>query len=382
MAKPSISEQTVKEAMAVAKATQKPNQTKEQTKLIAKGIEKGIAEYKQRQKSKARDLDKKRKKLEHKQQMLGTPGSTLEEQPQDKQAQNKLSLLGYALFVLSLLWIVFHQSTAHALENNLSVQQRLIQPQDLVYMMTSEGLIIYEVLPQVAPNHAQRFKDLVTEGFYQGLGFYRVIDGFVAQAGEGEQEWDNVEGKPSRFKAKLNAEFTRPLTEQFELIQSPEFLAPETGFIDSVPAGRDRKTKEEWLLHCPAMVAMARDTSVDSASTEFYINIGHAPRHLDRNMSVFARVVFGLEVAQSMSRGDKSKGGIVSDASKRTRILWAKIGTDIEQRYKKQVRVDLPGSKRFQARLTSAKNKTHPFYAHKGNGVVDVCYYQPQVDVE
>ena len=50
--------------MAIAKATQKPNQTKEQTKLIAKGIEKGIAEYKKRNKEKARELDKKRKKLD------------------------------------------------------------------------------------------------------------------------------------------------------------------------------------------------------------------------------------------------------------------------------------------------------------------------------
>ena len=261
-------------------------------------------------------------------------------------------------------------------------EQKQVTEDNLVYMMTSEGLIIYQVLPQVAPNHAQRFRDLVNEGFYQGLGFYRVIDGFVAQAGEGEQEWDNVEGKPSKFKSKLKAELTRPISKSFKLAQSPELIAPETGFIESIPAGRDPKTKEEWLLHCPGTVAMARDTDINSASTEFYINIGQAPRHLDRNMSVFARVVSGLEVAQRMTRGDISSGGIIADKSQRAEILWAKLGSKVEDKYKKNVLVDNFESDRFQKRLAAARNKTNPFYVYAGNGNIDVCYYQPTVEVQ
>lgn len=266
--------------------------------------------------------------------------------------------------------------------NVLGQEQRQIQDSELVYMMTSEGMIIYEVLPQVAPNHAQRFRDLVNEGFYNGLEFYRVIDGFVAQAGEGEQEWDNVKGKPSKFKSELKAELTRSMSKQFELAQSPELIAPETGFIDSVPAGRDPKTNEEWLLHCPGTVAMARSTDVNSGATEFYINIGQAPRHLDRNMSVFARVVLGLEVAQRMSRGDRKAGGIVADKNKRAKILWAKLGTDVDKEHKKQVFVDNFKSKRFQNRLASARNRANPFYVYAGNGNVDVCYHQPSIDVK
>lgn len=261
-------------------------------------------------------------------------------------------------------------------------EQRQVAEQNLVYMMTSEGLIIYEVLPQVAPVHAQRFRDLITNGFYQGLDFYRVIDGFVAQAGEGEKEWGNVKGKPSPYKSALKAELTRPLSKEFNLVQSPELIAPETGFINSIPAGRDPKTKEEWLLHCPGTVAMARDTGIDTGSTEFYINIGQAPRHLDRNMSVFARVVSGLEVAQRMTRGERSAGGIIADKNKRAAIKWTKLGTDVEDKYKKQVLVDNFDSKRFQNRLADARNKKHDFYVYSGNGNVDVCYYQPTVTVK
>ncbi|MDC2890312.1 peptidylprolyl isomerase [Psychrosphaera algicola] len=62
------------------------------------------------------------------------------------------------------------------------------------------------------------------------------------------------------------------------------------------------------VLHCSGTVAMARGNGADSASSEFYIVIGHAPRHLDRNMSVFGRVVFGMDVVQRLPRGDKLKG--------------------------------------------------------------------------
>ena len=58
-----VSQQTIDEAMKVAKATQKPQQTQKETKLIAQGIQKGIAEYKKQQKNKSRDLDKQKKKL-------------------------------------------------------------------------------------------------------------------------------------------------------------------------------------------------------------------------------------------------------------------------------------------------------------------------------
>jgi len=262
-------------------------------------------------------------------------------------------------------------------------QQTYQVPQhELVYMQTSEGLIVYQVLPQIAPNHAQRFKDLTNEGWYDGLEFYRVIDGFVAQAGEGESEWNNVKGKPGKNKTPLKGELTRPISNQFNLVQKPDLLAPQTGFIDSVPAGQDPATKEEWFLHCPGMVAMARGNDVNSGATEFYINIGQAPRHLDRNMSVFARVVSGLEVAQRMNRGNKAIGGIVEDPKLRAKIEWAKMGDEVSPEVRKQVTVDTFESERYQNRLKSAKEKKHEFYVYPGNGNVDVCYYAPNITVK
>ncbi len=95
-----ISNETVTEAEAMAKATQRPGQTKEQTKLIAQGIQKGIDEYKKRQKSKARELDKKLKKVKN---QANQPQDTGKEKAVDT-VENSPKL---AWILLGLSWAGF-----------------------------------------------------------------------------------------------------------------------------------------------------------------------------------------------------------------------------------------------------------------------------------
>lgn len=255
-----------------------------------------------------------------------------------------------------------------------------VPQQQLVYINTNHGQVVLQILPQIAPNHAQRFSQLVQQGAYDGLSFYRVIDGFVAQGGAGDNK--NKLTKFGSLTSPLKGEFTAPISQQFQLIQSPALLAPETGFINSVPAGRDKTTNEQWFLHCPAIVAMARSTDAHSATTEFYINIGQAPRHLDRNMSVFARVVSGMNVVQKFTRGDVNAGGVIKDESQQAKIVSARLGSQLPKQQQLLVSVESVDSERFQQRLASAKNKTNAFYVYPGNGNVDVCYYQPKVTVK
>lgn len=92
------SPQTVGEAEAMTKATAKPGQTKEQTKLIAQGIQKGIEEYKKRQKGKARELDKKLKKVKQ------TP---VESEPQQVEVQQEQTNSKLPWILLGLSWIGF-----------------------------------------------------------------------------------------------------------------------------------------------------------------------------------------------------------------------------------------------------------------------------------
>ena len=247
---------------------------------------------------------------------------------------------------------------------------------ELVYLEVEGGQIVIQLAPFIAPQHAARFKALVEEGFYNGLDFYRVIDGFVAQAG------DISEKKPSKNKAVLKAEVSRNLMpdSNFVLVQKPALLASETGFIDEFPAGRDTKDQQEWLLHCPGTVAMARSNELHSGSTEFYITIGQAPRHLDRNMSTFGRVIWGMEYAQALKRAPADNAsGVIQNPAQRSKIIAAHVGTDLPKEQQLTFEIQRATSAKFQQRLKDARTLSAPFYHHKGNGNLDVCYYRPKI---
>ena len=258
-------------------------------------------------------------------------------------------------------------------------EPNVLSHEQLVYLYTDEGLVVIELAPFFAPQHVERFSQLVTSGFYDGLPFYRVIDGFVAQGGDASGERETQYNKP------LAPEFSRPNTsfkDAFTAIQTPAFLAESTGFIQGFPAGQSKTDDKQWLLHCPGAVAFARGNEANSATTEFYIVIGQAPRHLDRNMSVFGQVVYGLDKVQRFLRGDANVNGGVIDADKpQTRIRRAVLGGQVAKEERILLRRDAVNSEAFSNRITSARSLDNPFYHYKGTGNIDVCYYRPRVSV-
>ena len=244
---------------------------------------------------------------------------------------------------------------------------------NLVYLQLDTGVVVIELAPFMAPRHVERFKTLVKQGYYDGLDFYRVIDGFVAQGG------DVAGNKASAHKQALKAEFTRnaPADSQFMLVQSPDFIAPQTGFLQGFPAGRDPSSNEEWLLHCPGAVAMARSVDKDSASTDFYITIGQATRHLDRNMSTFGKVIYGMDRVQAVKRAHiNNASGVIEDPGKRTAIISAKLAVDVPAAQRLTLQVQDERSEEVRQRLASALTLDSEFFHFKGNGNLDVCYYQ------
>ncbi|GAB3019891.1 peptidylprolyl isomerase [Bowmanella dokdonensis] len=254
----------------------------------------------------------------------------------------------------------------------LAEQWRDPNPDDLVYIQLPKGQIVIELAPFMAPHHVRQFKALVREGFYDGLDFYRVIEGFVAQAGDVE------ETRPSKYKGMLKAEFSRNIAPDsaYTLVQSPEFIAPQTGYLQGFAAGRDPQAGLEWLLHCPGTVAMARNNEADSGSTDFYIVIGQAPRHLDRNMSVFGRVIYGMEYVQALPRGNPEvEMGVIKDAGQRGKIEKAWVASDMPADQRLILQVQEQDSEAVQKRLASARTMDSPFYHFRGNGKLDICYY-------
>lgn len=244
---------------------------------------------------------------------------------------------------------------------------------NLVYMHLENGLVIIELAPFIAPSQVERFKNLVKEGFYDNTDFYRVIDGFVAQGG------DMSESKESKYKAKMTPEFTRkvPADSPFMLIQSPDFLAPQTGYLHGFSAGHDPATNEEWLLHCPGILAFARGNDVQWVTPDFYITIGQATRHLDRNMTSLGRVIYGMPTVQGILRANwDAAGGIIQDKTKRSPIVWAKMAADVPKKDRLAVQVQAARSIAVADRIEGARSLKSEFFHFKGKGNLDLCYYQ------
>lgn len=83
---------------------------------------------------------------------------------------------------------------------------------------------------------------------------------------------------------------------RFEPLPDHDLYAPQVGFVDGFPAGRDPRTHTVWLAHCYGMVGAGRDDAAESTGAEIYAVIGHLPRQLDRNVALFGRVLKGMEL--------------------------------------------------------------------------------------
>lgn len=246
---------------------------------------------------------------------------------------------------------------------------RQVNTDHVVYMELPQGLVILELNPAFAPKTVQQFKSLARDRFYDGLSFYRVIDGFVAQGGDGSDL-----GKLSNIPL-IEAEFEIEWQEEmpFMPVQSPDLFAPETGFSDGFAVARDPAKNTAWLTHCPGVLAMARNDDPDSSRTDFYIVIGQAPRYLDRNLNVFGRVVYGMDVVQSIFRGPALNNGIVENETEATRIRRLRLFEDVPVENQVFPFVLDTNSKAFEELLDDRRNRKQKFFHNKPPKVLDVC---------
>jgi peptidylprolyl isomerase len=246
---------------------------------------------------------------------------------------------------------------------------REVDTENLVYMELPSGTVLIELNPVFAPRTVEQFRDLVRNRFYDGLGFYRVIDGFVAQGGDGS-DLGELSDKPT-----IEAEFERKWDEEmlWQYAQEPGLFAPQTGFVDGFAAGRDPEEKKIWLTHCPGVVAMARNNDKDSSRSDFYFVIGQAPRYLDRNMNIFGRVIDGMEFVQQIARGPKDNNGIFRDETKITRMRSMRLAADISEDERMTAYVVDTNSVGFLDSLDARRERKQAFFHHKPPEVLDVC---------
>jgi len=254
--------------------------------------------------------------------------------------------------------------------------------ENTVYLEMQEGTVVIQLNPVFAPKTVEHFKQLLEDQFYRGTSFYRVIDGFVAQGGDGS---DLESSEPTKtLKAEFEIDWPLKPTDKQEAknwqpmswtpVQTDDLFAAYTGFIDSFPAARDEeKGGKGWLTHCPGTVAMARNEDPDSGGTDFYIVIGQAPRYLDRNLTIFGRVVWGMDVVQRIKRGPALDNGIIENDLERSWIKRMRLASTLEKDQRLNIYVADTNSEGFKKMLEERRNRKQKFFYHKPPKVLDIC---------
>ncbi len=153
--------------------------------------------------------------------------------------------------------------------------------ENTVFLDTKDGRVIIELRPDMAPKHVAQIKTLVKQGFYDGIVFHRVIQGFMAQTGD-----PTGTGSGGSKLPDLKAEFSKQPFER-------------------------------------GTIGMARTDDPDSANSQFFIMFAPAP-HLNGQYTVVGQVVEGMDVVDKIKRGDRAANGMVSNPDKIIKMQMAR----------------------------------------------------------
>jgi peptidylprolyl isomerase len=179
-------------------------------------------------------------------------------------------------FLSMLLGVFFMATTANAAD--------IKDPENTLLLQLKDGTVVIELKPEVAPNHVKRLKELARKGFYDGVVFHRVIEGFMAQTGDPTGTGSGGSDLPD-----LKAEFND-------------------------------------MKHIRGTVSMARAGNPDSANSQFFICFKPAP-FLNGEYTAFGQVIAGMEFVDAIKKGAAARNGEVSKPDK---IISLKVAADVK----------------------------------------------------
>lgn len=179
-------------------------------------------------------------------------------------------------FILALLAALSFSAAASAAE--------VKDPENTLVMQLKDGTVLIEMYPDAAPRHVARIKDLVRQGFYDGLKFHRVIEGFMAQTGD--PRGNGTGGSGLNLKAEFNNKH-----------------------------------------HGRGAVSMARAASPDSADSQFFICFDDAG-FLDGKYTLWGQVISSMEYVDNIKKGNSAANGIVENPD---RIVSLKVLADTQK---------------------------------------------------
>ena len=179
---------------------------------------------------------------------------------------------------------------------------RDVDPENTLYIDLDYGRVVVELYPEIAPKHVERIKTLARRGFYDGLTFHRVIEGFMNQTGDPKGDGTGDSDLPN-----VDAEFVfrRSTDMPVTLVGARPSGNGDIGVgfykalpVATQPSSQAILTKDGKVaafgLHCKGVTSMARSSDPNSANSQFFLMRGTSP-HLDTTYSVWGNTVAGHE---------------------------------------------------------------------------------------
>ena len=255
------------------------------------------------------------------------------------------------------------------LAHSLPSDWRPVDPENTLYMELAAGRVVIELAPAFAPQHVANLKALVREHYFDGLTIVRVADDYLT-------EWEDA-GEPKRAvktaALTLPSEFTGPIRpgEPFTKLPDGDLYAPEVGYSDGFPVGRDPASGQRWLAHCYGMLGLGRD---DGPTTGFggspFVVLGNA-RNLDRNDTLLGHVVQGIDLLSTLPRGTGVRG-FYEKAEQHIPIRSIRVAADVPPAERSDVEVLRVDTATFQQYVEARRSPPDKWYVQPA-GRVDVC---------
>jgi len=250
---------------------------------------------------------------------------------------------------------------------------RSVGPEDLLVIDTARGRILVELEPRMAPVSVERIRTLADSGFYDGLTFHRVLEGFMAQTGDplgtglGGSDLPDIEGE-FQFRRGRDLGFVNLITDQTDQLgiagSMPVFTQPDAQMMVTA----DFKTAGQALF-CPGVAGMARSQDPNSANSQFFLMTG-VNEGLNGLYTPFGRVVAGLDVVRALKPGDEAANGRVTDPDQ---MIRARTAAAMPENQRPVVRVMTPASPAFAAMVEQVRTERGTRFT--------ICDVQPTAEV-
>jgi len=281
----------------------------------------------------------------------------------------RITLLAFLLFGVAA-GAEERLTVAAVMQQATAADWRRPDPHDTLYLSLPAGTVIMELAPAFAPKVIENIRTLARAGFYSQTAIVRTQENYVVQWG------DPAAGTPDAVSLGAASptvvpEFFRGLEGiEFTTLDSRDAYADTVGFVDGFPAASDGH--RSWLAHCNGMLGVGRDTAPDSGNgAELYVVIGHAPRHLDRNVALIGRVLSGMEFLSTLPRGKGELGFYETDAEQ-VPIRWMRFGDQLPAADRvplEVLRTDTPLFRRF---VEARRHRVEDWFVDPG-GRISIC---------